>query len=129
MEEFSHMADSAMGLIRYKGSYIYVSEADTKRLYHIMTSDKPLSGTDLLQIALTEEYEGAAITLTEEVRSLIRELTSDASIALPGCLKANMRPYQLRGFSCDTVTCALVSGVFSQMTWDWARHCKSLLFC
>jgi SNF2 family DNA or RNA helicase len=76
-----------------------VSDADIEKLNKAFASNKPLNGFQLLQTALSEEYEGAPVLLTDEVREIIRELTSSENIPLPQTLRATLRPYQQRGFS------------------------------
>jgi SNF2 family DNA or RNA helicase len=98
-DEFNRLMKNASKLFRFKENYIYVNESDLEKLHKAFTSDKPLNAFKLLQTALAEEYEGAPVLLTEEVRDLIRELTSGEDIPLPQGLNAQLRPYQQRGFS------------------------------
>lgn len=98
-EEFKKLLKKAGGLFRFKEQYIHVSEDELAKLYKTLNSSKELSSFELLQTALAEEYQGAAISLTNEVRDMIQELTSNEDIALPNGLNANLRPYQQRGFS------------------------------
>ena len=98
-EEFDRLFKNASRLFKFKENYIYVSDADIEKLHKAFTTTKPLSPYQLLQTALAEEYEGAPVTLTDEVRDLINELTSGEDIPLPQELNAELRPYQKRGFS------------------------------
>lgn len=98
-DEFKDLLRNASGLFRFKEKYIYVSEEELEKLYKRMNSSKELNSFELLQAALAEEYEGAPVTLSDEVRELIRELTSSQDIPLPEGLHAQLRPYQHRGFS------------------------------
>ena len=97
--EFDKLMSNASRLFKFKANYIYVDESDLAKLHKAFTSDKPLSPFQLLQTALAEEYEGAPVILTDDVRDLINELTSTDEIALPQGLYAQLRPYQHRGFS------------------------------
>jgi len=98
-EEFNRLLKNASGLFRFKEKYIYVSEDELEKLHKRISSTKELNSFELLQTALSEEYEGAPIILSEEVHGLIRELTSSQDIPLPVGLNAQLRPYQQRGFS------------------------------
>ena len=98
-DEFSKLMKNASRLFKFKENYIYVTDADIEKLHKAFTMDKPMNPFQMLQTALAEEYEGAPVTLTDEVRDLIRELTSTDDIPLPQELQAQMRPYQHRGFS------------------------------
>ncbi len=96
---FMELTGKASGLLKYKGQYFYVDEADTQRILKAITSEKKLSGASLLQIALAEEYQGAPVELTDEVRNLIAGISSDTEVIVPQGLDAQLRPYQLRGYS------------------------------
>jgi len=98
-EEFNKLLKNASKLFKFKENYIYVNDADIEKLHKAFTADKPLTPFQLLQTALAEEYEGAPVLLTDEVRNLMNELTSTDDIPLPQGLNAQMRPYQQRGFS------------------------------
>ena len=98
-EEFNRLLKNASRLFKFKENYIYVSETDIEKLHKAFTTNKTLSPCQLLQTALSEEYEGAPVLLTDEVRDLIRELTSAENVPLPRGIHAQLRPYQHRGFS------------------------------
>lgn len=97
--EFDQLMLHAAGLIRYRQQYIYVDESDLQRIHKALTEAKPLTPAQMLQAALSGEYESAPIVMTEKVKELIRELTRHTDIPLPDGLKATLRPYQERGFS------------------------------
>ncbi|MFR9529037.1 MAG: SNF2-related protein, partial [Rikenellaceae bacterium] len=97
--EFEKLTSKATGLLKFKGQFIYVGAEDIERLRKAMAGGSKLNGAQLLQAALSEEYEGAPITLSDEVRELIRELTKQESTELPTGINAELRPYQERGYS------------------------------
>lgn len=98
-EEFNRLMKNTSRLFKFKENYIYVNDADIEKLHKAFTESKPLNSYQLLQTALSEEYSGAPVLLTDEVRDLIRELTSTENIPLPQALNAQLRPYQQRGYS------------------------------
>jgi len=98
-KEFDKLMKNASRLFKFKENYIYVSDSEIEKLHKFFSDDKPLNSYQLLQTALSEEYEGAPILLTDEVQELIRELTSKEDIPLPQGLNAKLRPYQQRGYS------------------------------
>ncbi|MDR2498210.1 MAG: DEAD/DEAH box helicase [Tannerellaceae bacterium] len=98
-EEFEAMLKTASRLFKFKESYIYVSDADIERIRKAIASGKPLTPSQMLHTALTDEYEGAPVVVSDEVRELIHELNATDEIALPNDLNAQMRPYQSRGYS------------------------------
>lgn len=98
-DEFKKLLKNANQLFKFKENYIYVSDTEVEKIFKHLSSNKPLSSFELLQAALSEEFEGAPVLLTEDVKNLIVELTSNEEIPLPQGLIAEMRPYQQRGYS------------------------------
>ncbi|MFZ4797291.1 MAG: SNF2-related protein [Bacteroidia bacterium] len=97
--EFKKLLQKSEGLIKYKTNYIYVSQSDLEKIHKHFSSSKELNAFQMLRAALSGEYLGSKIGLTDEVRKLIKELTNFSEIALPKSLNAKLRPYQHRGFS------------------------------
>ncbi|MDR0565707.1 MAG: DEAD/DEAH box helicase [Prevotellaceae bacterium] len=97
--EFRAILKNSAGLIKYKARYIYVSPEDLGKLQKHFSSSKSLTPYEMLRAALSDDYYGAKVSLTSDVKALIKELTHTAEIALPRALDAQLRPYQQRGFS------------------------------
>lgn len=98
-DEFSKLLRNSEGLLKYKTSYIYVSPADLEKLHKHFSASKDLTAFDMLRTALSNEYYGAAVSLSQEVKALIQQLTGQPETELPTQLRATMRPYQHRGYS------------------------------
>jgi SNF2 family DNA or RNA helicase/uncharacterized Zn finger protein len=98
-EEFRKFMRNASGLMKFKERYIFVSEADMEKIYKSLTNQKTISSYRLLQYALMEEYEGAPIILSQEVKNMIDEFNRNISIDLPEGLNATLRAYQHNGYS------------------------------
>lgn len=99
-DEFMSMMANAHGLMRFKNEYIYIDEADMKRLQRLMSgSTRDLGPAQLLQIALSGKYENTPVLLDDSVKELVRQLSTTADEPLPDGLNATLRPYQRRGFS------------------------------
>ncbi|MEO6830773.1 MAG: SNF2-related protein, partial [Chitinophagaceae bacterium] len=98
-EEFSQLMQQSEGLIKYKTSYIYVNAADLQKIHRHFATTADFTPIQLLRTALTGEYAGAKIGLTDEVKALIHELTNFQEIPLPKGINASLRPYQVRGYS------------------------------
>ncbi|MDR1416556.1 MAG: DEAD/DEAH box helicase, partial [Prevotellaceae bacterium] len=96
--EFRAILKNSAGLIKYKAQYIYVSSDDLSKLHKHFSSAKTLSPYEMLRTALSSDYYGAKVTLTDEVKKLIKELTRATEVSLPTALIAQLRPYQQRGF-------------------------------
>ena len=98
-EEFKKLMEKADGLIKFKQRYIYADAETLQKLQAAMAQCEKLTPAQILQAALTGEYESAPVHLTDEVRQLMDELTQQEHIPLPTGLNATLRPYQERGFS------------------------------
>jgi len=98
-EEFRKLLQNSEGLIKFKTEYIYVEKSDLEKLYKHFTQSKEMSAFQMLRAALSGDYYGAKVALTDEVKKLIEELTNFKEIKLPKGINATLRPYQQRGFS------------------------------
>lgn len=98
-EEFDRLLGRAGGLLRFKEQYVYIDEAGLSKLQKVLNAPPKIKPGELLQAALCGEYKGAPVELTDEVRELIRQFTSQSIIPLPENINAKLRPYQERGFS------------------------------
>ncbi len=97
--EFRRLLQNSEGLIRYKSDYIYVSPGDLEKLHKHFSGARELSAFEMLRAALSNEYYGATLSRSEEVTALIHQLTEQTETPLPAGLRAQLRPYQHRGFS------------------------------
>lgn len=98
-EDFEKLSVKAGSLIAFKGQYLYVTEADLKKLEKMWQRPASLKGEELLRIALEGSYEGAEITMTSEVKRLLSSMKEGEPVALPKNVCATLRPYQKRGYA------------------------------
>ena len=98
-EEFRNLLQKSEGLIKFKTEYIYVEKEDLVKLYKHFTQSKEMSAFQMLRAALSGDYYGAKVAISDEVKKLIEELTNYKEIELPKGVNAELRPYQKRGFS------------------------------
>jgi uncharacterized Zn finger protein/superfamily II DNA or RNA helicase len=97
-EEFVKMARRMRGIVRLGYSYAFLDEYEVAALLNQLENAPEPSPMQLLQIALTREYQGAPVFLEENLRQQIEELLKPTLLPLPEGLKAQMRPYQQRGY-------------------------------
>ncbi|MCB1233337.1 MAG: helicase SNF2, partial [Verrucomicrobiae bacterium] len=86
------------GIVKLQDQYAYFDEKQVKALLDKLESPPALSGQELLQSALAEDYDGAPIKLSPAARKLLDDLLSGGPVPLPAGLEATLRPYQQRGF-------------------------------
>jgi len=96
--EFLKMIKQFKGIVRYQNQYIFFDEAELTKLIQALENPPELDGQELLQIVLADEYKGASIEITPELRQLIDELLSSETVEPPISLEATLRPYQQRGY-------------------------------
>ena len=97
--EFEELIKTAHGVVRFKSEYVYLDPAEIERLQLQLEKPPRTTATELLRIALTEEYLGTPIALDAQAHDIIRELTEIGDVQLPGALNAILRPYQERGYA------------------------------
>ncbi len=57
-DEFAHLVADATGVIRFKGSYVYLDPDEIEKLRAQLTRSPELTGAELLRIALAGDYAG-----------------------------------------------------------------------
>jgi SNF2 family DNA or RNA helicase/uncharacterized Zn finger protein len=97
-EAFVRMVENYKGLVKIKDQYAYFDEKEIKTLLEKLKNPPALDSNDLLQIALTEEYNDTGVTLTKSAQKWMKSLLKNEAVALPERLSANLRPYQQRGY-------------------------------
>lgn len=98
-EDFDVLLKKSDGLLKYKSQFIYVDKEELEKIYKHFSANKKLSSLELLRTVLSGEYNGANISMTAEVQQLIQDFTQYKDVQLPKGLKANLRPYQINGYS------------------------------
>ena len=98
-EEFDVISKKAQGLVKFKGTYLYVNENDLVKITRHFEKSRPLKPMEILRTAIVGEYEGAPVLLSEEVRQAISEIISWSNQKIPKKITATLRPYQQRGYS------------------------------
>ncbi len=97
-EEFNRLLSRAEGLLRFKQQYIYVTAEDLKRIEKAFSSRSEMTPARMLQAALSGEYKSAKVSISPEVRELIRQWTTLQDMEVPKEINATLRPYQKRGY-------------------------------
>lgn len=100
IESFKALLSSSRGLVRLMDEYVLLDEAAVqallKQLENLPTT---LNHAQLLQAALTDEYQGAIVKTDEAIQNLMTRLSSYQVVNPPANLQATLRPYQQSGFS------------------------------
>lgn len=98
ISEFKRLVKGMSGVVNIKGNYVLIDQNEIQTLLNNLENKKNPGANELLKTALSEEYEEAKISITEEARNTIRNLLKSDVIDVPKGLNATLRPYQKRGF-------------------------------
>ena len=98
-EEFLELVRGLSGVVKIRDQYVYLDPKEVRQLVDTLENPPELSGQDLLQSALTEEYEGSPIQLSKQAQKLLRSLIKTDTVVPPADLRAQLRPYQERGYA------------------------------
>ena len=98
VSEFRKLVERLSGIVKIKDQYVLISNDDLEKMFSQLDKPASLSPHELLKSALAEEFQGAKVELSPEVRKLISRMAPSEKISLPGALTATLRPYQLAGY-------------------------------
>ncbi|MDP5170869.1 MAG: SNF2-related protein, partial [Bacteroidia bacterium] len=97
--EFLRQVNQMRGLIKIQDSYVLIDDKEMKTLLRKLDEEPKVSPETVLQVGLTESYDGGPAKLSKKAQKIIRELVEQEAIAPPETLQATLREYQVRGFS------------------------------
>ena len=97
-EEFLNLARNFSGIVKIKDQYVIINQDEIEKLTQNLEKPPALKTGELIQTALTGEYKGAKIAISEEAKKLIQSYLEIKHIEPPEGLRATLRPYQLRGY-------------------------------
>jgi SNF2 family DNA or RNA helicase len=97
--EFEQLAKSTWGLVKIREQYMMVDEDEMKKIIRRLEQPLVPSSFQLLQAALSGEYENATVQIDDELKKQIKNLLKEEQTPLPSSLQATLRPYQHRGFN------------------------------
>ena len=97
-EEFIKLVKGLSGIVKIKDQYILINQDEIQKLLNNLQKETQLKTNELLQVALTEEYQSAKIKVSDKAKKIIRDLLNADNVELPKEINAQMRPYQQRGF-------------------------------
>ncbi|GAB3539814.1 SNF2-related protein [Spirosoma fluminis] len=98
VKEFQKLVNNSTGLVKIKDQYVLVDPNELTKLYKQLETPPELTGAEMIRAALSEEYKGGRLGLSEDVREVIRQFTDADAQPLPDALNASLRPYQHRGY-------------------------------
>lgn len=99
LHDFKQLLADSEGLVRLHDQYVMMDNHQLQTLLKKMDRlPDTLSGAALLRAGLSGELDGASVDLSAQVQSLFNQLLNAPPTPLPEGIKAQLRPYQQRGF-------------------------------
>jgi SNF2 family DNA or RNA helicase len=98
-DDFLKLVQGLSGIVKLKQQYVHLDPLDLKALMESLAKQKKMNRFQLLQAAITGEYNGQKISMDDNTHQLIDSLLQIGTMEVPGDIHASLRPYQERGFS------------------------------
>lgn len=99
VNDFKKLSKQTSGLVKIRDNYVMMSLEEIERIIKKLESPETPSSIELLQAALSEDYNGSAVYIDPKLKEQIKELAKTDAIDIPSGINATLRPYQHRGFS------------------------------
>lgn len=97
--EFETLSKKTFGLVKIKEEYVMMDEALVKKVISQLENPTIPTSFQLLQAALSNEYENSTVQIDDKLKKEINNLLKAEETPVPKLLAATLRPYQYRGFS------------------------------
>jgi len=94
VDEFEKLMASGKELMKFRDNFVVLSAIEAKNIFTEIKRKQNLNQYDVLKATLSAEA-----FLTKELESYIDELFSPKDVPIPTSLQAELRLYQVRGFS------------------------------
>ncbi len=98
-KDFDTLLKKAGKVVRFAGQYVYISKQDAVKFQNRLKA-KPsrTSGARLIGVALCGKYGSENVFISQKLKDSIAALLKDQDLEIPREIKAELRPYQVRGF-------------------------------
>ena len=97
--EFEKLLAHAGEVIPWGEDFVYIDPDELARIQKLVTESRKMTPLEKVRAVLSEDVEGAPIEVAPELRDALLGLTEVPDVPPPDGLKAQLRPYQERGYS------------------------------
>lgn len=97
-DEFSALLEQARPVVPFRGEWVLLDPEELEQLPDGLPQNGTLPAAIALRAALTGELDGVTVVVDEGLTAMLERLRAPAEIRPPAGLRAELRPYQLRGF-------------------------------
>ncbi len=98
-QEFFAMLNTTHGLVQIRNRYYIIQPDELEKLKRRIERGPNPTPQQLIQAALTGQFEGNKAGLSPEVVKIVKEITEIKELPAPKGIQATLRPYQLRGYA------------------------------
>ena len=98
-KEFEWLTEQAGKVVRFRNGYMYVDRQLLGAIRRELHSNKTLTKIDLIRAALAGGIRANGVRLSERLQAAFDEMFAEKSFNVSPDLKAELRPYQARGFN------------------------------
>lgn len=99
-DEFSQLMDQTDRIVYFKDQYVLFSADDVKNiLKQKRLAEKRINSNGLLMAALGGDFSGAEVALDPELAAKLKEMFTQEKLPAPASIRAELRPYQISGYS------------------------------
>lgn len=99
LEDLRRLMQDSGGIVKWKDDYVYLDPAELERIARTLETEREPSYLEKMRGLLTGEMEGAEVVASPEILKRLETLTTVESIEPPKGLRAELRPYQERGYA------------------------------
>ncbi len=98
-KDFESLLKKAGRVVRFAGQYVYISKQDAVKFQNrLKARPSRTSGARLIGVAMCGRYGSENVFISQKLKDSIAALLKDQDLEVPREIKAELRPYQIRGF-------------------------------
>ncbi len=97
-DEFKKLLKRYSGIVKLKDSYVYIDDKEANKILKQLEKKPKLNKNDLMKINLEKKFKGVPINTNQSVNHLFDQLFTKHDPEVPTSLKADLRPYQIKGY-------------------------------
>lgn len=99
LEDLRRLMRDSGGIVKWKDDYVYLDPAELERIARTLEAEREPSYLEKMRGLLTGEMEGAEVVASPAILKRLETLTAVETIEPPKSLRAQLRPYQERGYA------------------------------
>lgn len=98
-EEFNKLRKLAGRVVKTQYGFVFLDPDEIARIQKNIEKNKALSKVEILQAALTGEFNNEEILIDDSLNKILQNMFKAEDVKVPKDFNATLRPYQKRGYS------------------------------